>query len=667
MRKAALPIAVLVWLLAAAFARASDCWPYGVSSDMLIDEGRVIFTQPDSTLTALDLKTGKVLARATQRVFGHHIQLVSAGIFSSGGSGHAVLVDRQSLRIIWEAPVRFAMVCGEFVYYGDDTTRVGVRDLKTGKMIANIPDAQYCERAGDHMLVGVRRPGPPTGSAPSGSSSLEETAEVDSVEARDPDLKVAWLAEGMPTIAAATDEFTIIENHAVQQCRRVRDGQVLWSRDAKGYSYPQIQGPWVVSHIEKIQGPDQPRHYTIEVRRLADGQVAAKFEIPSELRDKNSPAIPVVRFDPPRLIYVLPLTAATPPEASRPFSLTVLDAEGKQVEPTDEDMRAAFDGGRFPSFDNAPVGRWAFTYTHLLSANRACVTTFFRWKTAVPNQTIRQTLYATLDVTPPDGPSWRALLPAVRSKDQIHQPRSSGGLLLIPYGNGGIECIDVAARKSLWMYRCRPGMSTIQRLGEGKGPYITSMLWESREIYLDPDRSLRSFILPGGYDVDSARPDDLLSLARRSASSEVIWDPAPTGHFLGQGGRVAFVWLAGLGPLIVTLVMLLALRRRWLRLNLWVAGFVCLPLSMLPHWALFNQYEPVDWTGTQLMMASVVIPCGVAAAIGFHLLFATWECRQSASTRQAPRFIAAIALAGLASCLFSGGFSTLLLIFSWRA
>lgn len=83
-------------------AQAYTGMSVGVASNLLVDHGRVIFVQADHTLTALDLQSGRVLARIPRPIFGNPLVLTDAGILSST-YGHVALMDRQTLAIIWEA------------------------------------------------------------------------------------------------------------------------------------------------------------------------------------------------------------------------------------------------------------------------------------------------------------------------------------------------------------------------------------------------------------------------------------------------------------------------------------------------------------------------------------------------------------------------------------
>ncbi len=107
-------------------------WPAGVSSNLLIDEGRVLFTQ-SATLTALDVATGAVLARKGNLHYRWGLESVDQGILAETDGGVALL-DRTSLDVLWQVrDRRYGVVSAGRMVCSDDDGLVTCLSLDTGQ------------------------------------------------------------------------------------------------------------------------------------------------------------------------------------------------------------------------------------------------------------------------------------------------------------------------------------------------------------------------------------------------------------------------------------------------------------------------------------------------------------------------------------------------------
>lgn len=107
--------------------------PTGIRSNLLIDRGRVLFTQPRGTLTALDVATGAVLARKGNLGYSRRLKSVDRGILAETSRGVALL-DRTSLDVLWQISDRRYGVAsgGHMVCWDDDGLRTCL-SLDTGQ------------------------------------------------------------------------------------------------------------------------------------------------------------------------------------------------------------------------------------------------------------------------------------------------------------------------------------------------------------------------------------------------------------------------------------------------------------------------------------------------------------------------------------------------------
>jgi hypothetical protein len=115
----------------------------GVSSNFLIDDGRVFFAQADDSLTVLDLKTGVVIERKKERLYSGTLLRIDEGILVLTYN-RITLLDSKILTPIWETDKIYKpnIIEGFLVSY-DGNSLVECRDLHDGKVCwsYNLPGA----------------------------------------------------------------------------------------------------------------------------------------------------------------------------------------------------------------------------------------------------------------------------------------------------------------------------------------------------------------------------------------------------------------------------------------------------------------------------------------------------------------------------------------------
>ena len=114
---------------------ASVTFRIGVSSNLLVVEGRVYFTQADGSLTCLDLQTGQVIGRTGARDYSGLLDSTPHGILLRGYD-KCVLIDPATLAMRWEARPAFeAALDGETLITLDGDGSVERRSLGSGQVL----------------------------------------------------------------------------------------------------------------------------------------------------------------------------------------------------------------------------------------------------------------------------------------------------------------------------------------------------------------------------------------------------------------------------------------------------------------------------------------------------------------------------------------------------
>lgn len=109
--------------------------PIGIRSNLLIDQGRVLFTQPRGTLTMLNVATGAVLARKGNLGFRDIFESVDQGILAETSRGVALL-DRTSLDVLWQiSDHRYGVASGGYMVCSDDNGLMTCLSLDTGQAL----------------------------------------------------------------------------------------------------------------------------------------------------------------------------------------------------------------------------------------------------------------------------------------------------------------------------------------------------------------------------------------------------------------------------------------------------------------------------------------------------------------------------------------------------
>lgn len=135
---------VAVFLLVMVDAVSASAYSYtqvGVSSNFLVHEDKVFFTQWDHSLTILDLETGTVIARKKDREYGD-FRLTESG-FLERKQGKVALLDSSTLKVIWQASTYDPNVVGQWIISKDGYGLVMCHELATGRLrwSYNLPGA----------------------------------------------------------------------------------------------------------------------------------------------------------------------------------------------------------------------------------------------------------------------------------------------------------------------------------------------------------------------------------------------------------------------------------------------------------------------------------------------------------------------------------------------
>lgn len=137
--RAALRAASLALLGAALFLaefplRAYTFVQAGVDSNFLVDGDRVLFAQPDGSLTVLSAASGEVLAREKNRNYSGTLALTPRGLLIFNDQTLALL-NPTNFTVLWEIPARMAPdIVDDVLVLQDGEGRVDCRDLATGRL-----------------------------------------------------------------------------------------------------------------------------------------------------------------------------------------------------------------------------------------------------------------------------------------------------------------------------------------------------------------------------------------------------------------------------------------------------------------------------------------------------------------------------------------------------
>ena len=150
-----LVVASLVLTLVATSAHAYTCVEIGVDSDLLVFDGKVLFSQADGTLTLLNLQTGKVLHRGKDRHEIRRFAITPHGILG-GGFYHVILLDRDTMAVRWAADCKGQPVpAGESVICKDANGSVACRRIADGCQVWStfIGTEPQCVADGNRVLI----------------------------------------------------------------------------------------------------------------------------------------------------------------------------------------------------------------------------------------------------------------------------------------------------------------------------------------------------------------------------------------------------------------------------------------------------------------------------------------------------------------------------------
>lgn len=127
----------------------------GVSSNILVDDGKVYFAQSDDSLTVLNLEAGEVLARKKKRVYGGTIMHFDEGVLVLGRE-EIVLVDPKTFAPLWHTELIYEanVLDGRLVSY-DGNGRIECLLLRDGAVqwSYDLPGALQIVAEGDKVLA----------------------------------------------------------------------------------------------------------------------------------------------------------------------------------------------------------------------------------------------------------------------------------------------------------------------------------------------------------------------------------------------------------------------------------------------------------------------------------------------------------------------------------
>ena len=136
-------------------ADASITFRIGVSSNLLVIDRRVYFTQVDGSVTCPNLETGQVLGRSSARDYSGTLDSTPHGILLRDYD-KVVLIDPITLSMRWEAREAFsAALDGEALITEDGNGAVERRSLASGQVLwtYHLPGALVTAVHGSHVLV----------------------------------------------------------------------------------------------------------------------------------------------------------------------------------------------------------------------------------------------------------------------------------------------------------------------------------------------------------------------------------------------------------------------------------------------------------------------------------------------------------------------------------
>lgn len=567
----------------------------GISSNFLVYDGRVLFTQGDGTLTLLDLETGKVLKRGTEQWHIDHFRNTRYGILAIG-SGSAYMLDRDSLKPKWESQ------CGSSRCLSDELLLSGVGD-----------GAVECRQLRDGMLAWSCKLGKGEVRVfeDAGKVVLLDRGQSGQVQCRQlNDGKLIWsaLLGPYPELDLVRNRqnipFVILHNEDGRvECRRFADGELVWSYKMD----PRVSVVTVGDRVLLSSSPPNKEAPSISLLDLASGK---------ELLQRTLPCYTLwhAYLDDSHIYYLHvgapqvhdPSTqpaASTAPESQS--TLLVWDLAGNLIDSVNDSrfLWGSFTLGDKAFSDDGHVGPALGTVKTTddgLGPDRPELPTGMSVFLLRHEQPEKPTVMSVR--VERKGGGWWGVIPHSRFAGRWNCTDSR---LLLGGSSGYVECLDATTGKSLWIYASATVLDLISYSSPNGLPSRMTELARRYEEEINRPDPIGLCLLP-----DSKTPDQV-DIARLMADPSavqrppVVHDPSPVDLFPELPGYLRIVWTLVLTPLVIW-SGLMAARIKFRRLGFFSASLMHL-LTAAALFAALYWYCRISDTCTNLAKVAILL------------------------------------------------------------
>lgn len=350
------------------------------------------------------------------------------------------------------------------------------------------------------------------------------------------------------------------DGNGLVQCRRLRDGTVLWSFDLPGALD-------VIAAKDKVLVHREARFEGTPATVLLDMKTGKEL-----FRWRTPPAgVPSERlyFDGDR-VYVASGRRAGGRARADFTQILVWDTSGQQLDPIDVPPDVAkrsgnsqsdaftigdktFDRGRVrlkddivppqPLRESGGRLRWPLSDKAMLAIGGHPATE--------NNRAVADVSVATVALETPEG-GWRGLLThLVARRGRVYAIAHTDDKLLLGSDLGHVECIDLASGKSLWIYVFPTVMETISWSSPGgMGPYMADRAKMFRRS--NANRNPTGLcLLPAGKTFDQVDLSKWTEWPSAANRPKVIYDPEPTDPFEYLPFYLAMAWTGVFVPVVL--------------------------------------------------------------------------------------------------------------------
>ena len=479
----------------------------GVTSNLVLCRGKVIFTQADSTLTALDIETGEVRARLTDEAYWGKLTAAPEGLFIQRYDRFLMLAP-DSLEVVRDrSDIVQSQYAEGLLLYQDNRGQFTCEELRTGKK-------QWSFACYSHRLVIVAL----------GKAVLLYCPGYDGQ--CEPIVIVVDLESGTERFRRGPDEG----RHYLSA--HLEDDRVLI-----------LEGPYP-SKVEPILGGGRSRAVLERIYELdLSGNLVAEHEAPEELRGRENVDLPLP------LARGIPLNGRLVHLFSTEHPYWVHDHFGhKQHEPV---YRHRW---------------WSMGAQNVFSASRGWVTTY-----AVSlgrNSAGSLPRHPTLINAEIGDAQWWGLIPLARHKcDVLVSAAVFNERLVLGTRYGQVACLDARTGDQHWLYLSPTIRSTISSCSAAPGPNLAGHARSHRKLNTDPMRALGVLTLPDEFRPGSEEALRHMEAALREATPppRVTKDPRPSNPFAYVGWWIALAWTVAIAPIAASVLVERSRRRIHLR------------------------------------------------------------------------------------------------------